>query len=188
MNSKKTVLLILLALALLLGTAEAAYRLLIRGAAEPEAVVSEYETAPDISPEHAADFTVQDWDGNETRLTEHLGRPVILNFWASWCPPCKEELPLFESAYQTYGDRIDFMMVDLTDGVRETENGAKAYVTEQGYTFPVYFDSEGSAVNAYQLYSIPQTAAVDEDGRILSLRVGMLTEDSMGEMIKMLLD
>ena len=89
-------------------------------------------------------------------LSDFAGKPVVVNFWASWCPPCRSELPAFDSLYAEYGDRIQFMMVDLTDGNRETMPGVKVFVTEQGFQFPVYYDYDRRpAANAYQIFHSP---------------------------------
>ena len=90
----------------------------------------------------APDFTVLDYDGKEVKLSAFKGKPVVLNFWASWCGPCKSEMPDFNEIYQEYKDQICFMMVNLTDGTQETMEKAKAYVDGQGYSFPVYFDTK----------------------------------------------
>ena len=68
----------------------------------------------------APDFTVYDLEGNEVHLTDFFGKPIIVNFWASWCGPCKMEMPDFDVAYNTYKDDIVFLMVNMTDGSRET--------------------------------------------------------------------
>ena len=73
----------------------------------------------------APDFTVYDAGGMPVKLSDYLGKPVIVNFWASWCGPCKSEMPEFEEAFKQYGDRIQFMMINLTFG-SETESSAKS--------------------------------------------------------------
>ena len=181
MKNKKTFLVIAAVLAVLLIAAAVAYPKLaqkVQPAAPTDAATDDAgETAADADP--APEFTVYDAQGNEVKLSDFRGRPVIVNFWASWCPPCKAELPYFEAAYQQYGDRIVFLMVDLADGSSETQESGARYVTESGYTFPVYFDLSGSASNAYQLYSIPQTVAVDADGNITFSQIGSLPEETV---------
>ena len=146
---------------------------------QPTAPTDASDGTADEAADPAPDFTVYDADGNEVRLSDFKGKPVIVNFWASWCPPCKAELPYFESAYLQYGDQIVFLMVDLADGGTETQESGARYIEESGYTFPVYFDLSGSASNAYQLYSIPQTVAVDAEGNITFSQIGSLPEETV---------
>lgn len=128
----------------------------------------------------APDFTVLDTEGKEVKLSDMKGKGVVVNFWASWCPPCKEELPDFEQMYKKYGDEIVFMIVNMTDGVQETEEKAAAHIMEKGYTFPVYYDSYLSAAMAYSVSSIPATYFIDAQGKIATSANGMIN----GELIK----
>ena len=122
----------------------------------------------------APDFQVTDFEGNEVRLSDVVGRPVIVNFWASWCGPCRSELPEFDAAYESYGEDVAFMMVDLTVGYSETVESATDFVQQEGYSFPVYYDTDGNAVTAYGINSIPVTVAVDADGNIVSGYIGAI--------------
>ena len=127
----------------------------------------------------AADFTVQDRDGNEVRLSDCFGKPVVLNFWASWCGPCVGELPGFQAMYETYGDEVTFLMVNLTDGVDETVSGVKTFVDSNGYTFPVYFDVEYDGAVTYGISSIPQTFFLNADGEIVGSQLGSMDEATL---------
>lgn len=135
----------------------------------------------------ASDFTVVDYNGKQTKLSDKIGKPVVVNFWASWCGPCKSEFPAFENAYQQYGNDVEFMMVNLTDGYQETISSAKSFIDEQGYTFPVYYDTTMSASNAYGIYSIPKTLFIDKDGNIVQNRTGAMSEETLEQNIKNLL-
>lgn len=77
-------------------------------------------------------------------------------------------------------------MIDLTDGVQETEDGAKAFVSENGYAFPVYYNTDGSALSAYQLYAVPQTVAIDAEGRIVRTQVGAMSEEMLATLLETL--
>ena len=112
----------------------------------------------------APDFTVLDESGNEVSLSDFVGKPVVLNFWASWCGPCKVEMPDFNEAYLEYQDDIHFLMVNLTDGSRETMETALNHVEEQGYSFPIYYDTESDAAITYSIRSIPTTYFIDANG------------------------
>ena len=127
----------------------------------------------------APDFTVFDKDGKPVRLSEMFGRPIVINFWATWCPPCKRELPDFEKLYKEYGDRVVFMMVNLTDGQRDTVAGTKRFVSGKGYTFPVYFDTQDSGGSAYHIVSIPQTVFIDRNGNVYKTHIGAMSEATL---------
>ena len=134
----------------------------------------------------APDFKVLDMEGNEVRLSDFFGKPIVLNFWASWCPPCKAELPDFEAACKKYEGKVTFLMVNLTDGQRETVEVAKAFVAEQGYTFPVYFDTKYEAAYLYGLSSIPQTYFISAEGEPIARATGMISAGQLEEGIGMI--
>ena len=139
------------------------------------------------NPNAAPNFTVYDIDGNPVMLSDFQGKPVILNFWASWCGPCKAEMPDFEEAYQVYGQDIHFVIVNLTEGRSETLESASGYVAQMGYTFPVYYDTSMEAAYAYGVRSIPMTCFIDTDGIIVGGQVGMLSGEALEENITALL-
>lgn len=124
----------------------------------------------------AYDFTVYDENGNAYKLSDFEGKPVVLNFWASWCNPCKSEMPDFEEAY---GENIHFLMVNMTDGYQESMESAKKLLTETGYTFPVYYDTALEAAKAYRVYSIPATYFIDKDGYITAYAQGALDKETL---------
>ena len=131
-------------------------------------------SAPDSERVMAPEFQITDADGETVTLSNQLGKPVILNFWASWCPPCKEEMPDFEDAYAEHGDDIQFMMINLTDGDRETRATADAYLDEFGFTFPVFYDLDSSAAISYGLRSVPTTYFISAEGEIIAHAFGMI--------------
>lgn len=174
----------LLALVLLLGGASTLYTRMSEDAAPfPVATTppAETETTEEetVEPVAAPDFTVLDSKGNTTALSDFVGKPVILNFWASWCSPCKSEMPDFDAACQQYGENIQFMMVNLTDGDRETVETAKAFIAESGYTFPLFFDTEYSASMAYGVTSIPATYFINAEGNLVAYGIGPLNLDAI---------
>ena len=127
----------------------------------------------------AADFTVFDGEGNPIDLSDFSGSPVILNFWASWCHYCKLEMPDFEEAFAQYGDDVVFMMIDVADGKRETRESGQAYIDENGYTFPVYFDTGLEAASAYNITGLPTTVFIDADGNIAKTVSGAQTLEKL---------
>ena len=143
----------------------------------------EDETEPMMAP----DFIVLDREGEEVSLSDFIGKPVILNFWASWCGPCKSEMPEFEAAYQKYREEIQFMMVNLTDGSRETVETAAKYIAGEGYTFPVFFDTESDAAITYGATSIPDTYFVDAEGHLVAYGSGALSGEILQSGMEMIL-
>ena len=135
----------------------------------------------------APDFTVENENGESVMLSDLVGRPVVLNLWASWCPPCRSEMPDFEEAYQEYGKDVEFMMVNLTDGSRETVETAKAFIEDQGFTFPVYFDTTYDAAIAYQASSIPATYFIDKESNIIAHATGALDKTNLIKGIEMIM-
>ena len=143
----------------------------------------EDETEPMMAP----DFIVLDREGEEVSLSDFIGTPVILNFWARWCGPCKSEMPEFEAAYQKYREEIQFMMVNLTDGSRETVETAAEYIAGEGYTFPVFFDTESDAAITYGATSIPVTYFVDAEGHLVAYGSGALSGEILQSGMEMIL-
>ena len=141
----------------------------------------------EAEPMMAPDFIVLDSEGEEVSLSDFIGKPVILNFWASWCGPCKSEMPEFEAAYQKYREEIQFMMVNLTDGSRETVETAAEYIAGEGYTFPVFFDTESDAAITYGATSIPVTYFVDAEGHLVAYGSGALSGEILQSGMEMIL-
>jgi thiol-disulfide isomerase/thioredoxin len=133
--------------------------------------------------ETADDFTVLDINGNEVKLSDNFGKPIVVNFWATWCGPCKSELPAFENIYKENKDDVVFMMVNLTDGYRETTDTVKDFISQGGYTFPVYFDTSYDAADAYRVNSIPMSLFIDKNGNLVKKQVGAMSESSLKQYI-----
>ncbi|MBQ7547083.1 MAG: redoxin domain-containing protein [Clostridia bacterium] len=136
-------------------------------------------TQPAPEADLAADFTVLDRNGNQTKLSDHFGKPLVVNFWASWCGPCRNELPAFDAAAKAHAGDMEFMMVNLTDGYSETVDGVNQFIADNGFTFPVYYDTEESAANAYSVYSIPLTVFIRADGTVLDSHIGSMDETAL---------
>ena len=197
MNRKKPFLIAALALIELLLGAYLLYNRL-----EPEYApeqLSTAQTAPPTEPETASapdettaapmtapDFTVYDLQGNPVNLSDFFGRPIVVNFWASWCGPCKMELPDFQAKYAERGEEIQFLLVNMTDGARETVETASGFLTEQGYTLPVYYDTEYSAAYAYGVNVLPCTYFIDAQGQPVAQATGAIDADTLQRGIDMI--
>lgn len=157
-----------------------------KGAEEPEKEVAVHEGEP-IQPDRdvkvqegfaAPDFELETLEGERYRLYENNGKPTLVNFWASWCPPCKVEMPHLQKAYEEYGDRVNFLMVDLA--FNDDVEAMSQYIEENGYTFPVPLDETGEvAMDQYQAIAIPTTVIVDEEGIITHHIRGAMSEQQI---------
>lgn len=191
MKQKRTLVILILVIVLLLAGGTFAYRTLSRLAEptvpyDPPAQSDSTDQAQEAAP--APDFTVYNADGSTATLREKQGKPVFINFWATWCPPCRSELADINKAYETYGDKIEFMMIDLTDGYNgEDQPAVEAFVAENGYSFPVYFDLDAGAAVAYGVRSIPTTVLVGSDGTLLHTQMGAMSESQIEQLMQSLL-
>lgn len=134
---------------------------------------------PETEYQEAVDFTVYDGDGNAIKLSDYLGKPVVVNFWASWCGPCKEEMPLFQELYEERGDEVEVLMVNLCAFGNDDVQDAKDLIAEQGYTFPVYFDTDGEGMMNYVGRGVPVSIFVDAGGGLAGYQTGALTAEIM---------
>ncbi len=122
----------------------------------------------------APDFTLKNLQGEEVRLSDYRGRPVLINFWATWCPPCRFEMPAIQKMYDTYKDEgFEVLAVD----VEESITTVKRYIAQGGYTFPVLLDYKGEVANGpYRIRAFPTSYFVGRDGKIAVAHRGMMTE------------
>ncbi len=134
----------------------------------------------------APDITATDADGNPISLKDFRGKTVILNFWASWCPPCKAEFPDFQKYYdeKKEAEDIAFVLINLVGSNGETKEKAAAFLEENTYSLPLYLDVEGRSASAYQIVSIPTTYIITPSGELYYRNVGMISYDKLLEMTK----
>ena len=197
MNSKKTLILAAIALIVLLAGAYRLYAMLgtrQEGAQLATAAPQETETTSlgenvaetTVPAVTAPDFTVYTLDGIPVSLSDFFGKPIVLNFWASWCGPCKRELPDFQEVYDEVGSDVQFLIVNMTDGSRETVETASAYLVDQGYTFPAYYDTQFSAAMAYGVSAIPCTYFIDTQGCAVARSTGAIDAQILLEGISLI--
>ena len=175
----KKLLILMLVFALLLAGCAA-------GIAEPTEAPATEPAATEEAKIMAPDFTVYDADGNEVKLSDYLGKPVVLNFWASWCGPCKREMPDFDEKYQALGENVQFLMINLTDGNTETVEGASAFIASQGYTFPVFYDTSSMAAAMYGISAIPATFFINAEGNAIAQATGAIDGETLQQGIDLI--
>lgn len=194
MKQKKIVLGILLALVLLLGAAYLLYAKLGSSIAPNQLSAQGAQDsaggAPDASSQQpqlvpAPDFTVYDGDGNAVHLSDYVGKPVVMNFWASWCGPCQMEMPDFQAKHEELGSEVQFLMINMTGG-RETLDSAQKFIAEQGYTFPVFYDTDSDAAVTYGAYSLPTTYFIDAEGNAVAQATGAINGEILQTGIDMI--
>jgi len=200
MNNKKPLMLIALAFILLIGGASVLYTRLGQNLAPDQLAVQEpqpqsetadagetsvaEEAEPELIP--APDFTVYDADGNEARLSDYIGKPIVLNFWASWCGPCQMEMPDFHEKYLELNEEISFLMVNMTDGSRETVSTASDFIAKNEYTFPVFYDTANDAALTYGVYSLPTTYFISAEGYAIAQATGAINAQTLQRGIDMI--
>ncbi len=131
--------------------------------------------------ERAVDFTIKTFDGKEFRLSEHSGSPVLVNFWASWCGPCRLEGPMLEKLYKKYGKEG---LVFVGVAIQDSEKGSRAYIKANGWTFPAGPDSDGRLMDAYNVNGIPKTFIIRRDGTVGYIQSGVMPEDYLANKIE----
>ncbi len=198
MNKKKALLIVVILLIVVLVGASMLYKNLGEAAAPEQLAVSETPVpaasaegeggSPASKKEQAPDFIVYDADGNAVHLSDYFGKPIVLNFWASWCGPCKMEMPDFNEMYLELGDEVHFLMVNVTDGAQETFASASAFVEDSGYAFPVLYDMDQTAAYVYAVYSLPTTYFIDAEGYAIAYGMGALSMEDLQRGLDMIME
>ena len=202
MDKRKKLLLIVLTFVVVIGGAYVLYTKLGEKVAADQLNVEDTQTSEKQEAEEqkkeqkeaeqqdvmAPDFTVYDAEGNAVQLSAFIGKPIVLNFWASWCGPCQHEMPDFHEKYLELGGEVQFLMVNMTDGSRETQESASAFIAEQGYTFPVFYDIDSDAAATYGAYSLPTTYFIDAEGHAIAQAKGAIDAETLQKGIDTILN
>ena len=119
----------------------------------------------------APSFTLSDLTGQTTRVDAAQGRPILLNFWATWCAPCREEMPLLQQVYDTH-QRLGLNVVAISQDPADRAAAARAYWTQAGWTFPSLLDPEGAVAKQYQVLFLPSTVFINAEGVVTAIHRG----------------
>ena len=132
------------------------------------------------------DFELSTMSGDVVKLSDLKGKKVILNFWASWCGPCKAEMPHMQKYYKKYkdADNVEIIAVNLTTAERRGIKGVEEFIDVYGLTFPIPLDKEGTVMDDYRIIPIPTTFMIGTDGKISQKIVGPMDEKTLRDLVK----
>lgn len=161
---------------------------------ESQAPSGETESSlPDTSDRvEAPDFTLVDQYGEEHKLSDYKGKVVFLNFWATWCPPCREEMPDIEALYKEYGENSEDLVIlsvanpktkDNPNNNDKTIEEVTKFMEDNGYSYPALMDTTGDVLLQYYITAFPTTFMIDREGRVIGYASGALTKDIMKNII-----
>ncbi|MCR8968572.1 TlpA disulfide reductase family protein [Facklamia sp. 7083-14-GEN3] len=131
---------------------------------------------------------IKDQADKSMTLSENFGRPMVVNVWATWCPPCKKEMPYFQTAWEDYQEDIDFYMINATNSQPgETKEAVNEFLEDLNLTLPVFYDVNFSAMMSLQATFLPSTIFINEEGEVVYHHIGLISEKQLLEQIEELL-
>lgn len=130
--------------------------------------------------EPAPDVAMTDFDGKRFELADYRGTPLVVNFWASWCPSCVAEMPDFEKVYRAVGGKVEFLGINHSDAPESAEQLAK----DTGVTYRLARDQQGEIFQAFGALGMPTTVFIDADGNVIDLVVGQLSDEALMDYIR----
>jgi cytochrome c biogenesis protein CcmG, thiol:disulfide interchange protein DsbE len=147
-------------------------------AAEDKADLTSLYGDPLLVGDKAYNFTLPDLDGREVSLNQFLGRPLIINFWATWCAPCRLEMPHIQEAFEAHEKEG---LVVLAVNQQEQDEQVSAFFDELGFTFTPLLDLDGEVSGAYGAYGLPSTYFIDESGVVTAVHRGILFPEQIDD-------
>jgi thiol-disulfide isomerase/thioredoxin len=195
--AKKTYLLITIALLILVGIFITVRQSSVEKSKEthqtfgPSPDSAEQSSASlEVKPEvghRAPDFTLKTLNGETIKLSELKGTPVLINFWATWCGACREEMPTLQKAQENYLNKVKILAIDLANSERSLEE-VKQYLKDNRLTFTVPLDKDGSVADSYRIRAIPTSFFIDKDGVIRGKFIGAMSEEILEQNLAKILD
>lgn len=149
-----------------------------------DTVISETQSDEDLTDIEKYSFTLKDSDGNEVTLSDYKGKTVILNFFATWCTYCKQELPTLEEIHQTRDDVVVLLVAAPNVGNEGDQEYIENFMKENGYTMTVLYDESSQVVNAYNVTGLPTSFFFKEDGNVLGYAPGYVEESTLSEILE----
>jgi len=150
---------------------------------EPASVMSTNPNAALVG-EAAPNFEFLGEQGHRLLLSDFAGTPIVLNFWASWCPPCRMEKPFFQEAFDHYGNEVKFIVLNIDEPIEV----ARAYADEEGFTFPLYFDEMNEGAAAFGVTGVPETFFINADGIVEARFLGAINFATIEHSIQSMLE
>ncbi|MFD1737037.1 peroxiredoxin family protein [Bacillus salitolerans] len=129
------------------------------------------------------DFTLSTLEGKKVQLSDYKGKKVILNFWATWCPPCKDEMPHMQEFYDEYSEEVEILAVNLRDRERSDE-AIQQFIEANHINFPILLDEKGKVTSAYKVLTIPTSFFIDTQGTIQYHFIGPMSVNDMKRLTK----
>ena len=143
----------------------------------PEQVAAEQQTTQQAAP----NLTLTALDGSKVELTSFKGKPLFLNFWATWCPPCVAEMPYINELYPEYKDKINFALVSIEAATDQPK--VENFIKEKGMQVPIYMGDNNAISQAYKVQGIPTTVIISATGKITKVHVGGMTKDALRKIL-----
>lgn len=171
----------LVALVVLIGGSYFLYQNLTETEEEQNTLVSETpkeEVAYNNISDEDFDFTFENEAGEKVLLSSYIGKPIVINFWASWCPPCREEMPIFQEI-QKKNPEVTFLYINQTDGKKETKKKAQEFIENENLTMAIQYDETSASAIKYALTALPTTYFVDANGDIHNRAIGGINVETL---------